>query len=527
MASSLDVDTILKGATGLVVPFLADYSAIVLIGDDGRVRGRQANAVRNWDAYLGVTRSVFEGVLADYQELAIAKGERLTHDRLVHATQGPAGSGDPPPGEIHVFPLITRGKARGALMLAQGPSARRLASADLTLAESLAGRAASALDNCLLYEEIQNADRRKNEFLATLSHELRNPLAPLRAALHMLRTDSIARERQGQLLDSMDRQVAQMTRLVEDLLDVSRITRGAIELRRETLEISREIRHALESCQGPLEAGGHKLVVTLPDEPLHVVADRVRLQQILENLILNAVKYTDPGGHIEVRAETELGGVVIRVRDNGIGIAREKLAHVWDLFVQVDESPERTRKGLGIGLALVKDLARRHGGTVEAQSEGLGLGSTFTIRLPRAVRGDPAMPVKPEPEVDLVAGAKRVLIVDDNLDAAETLAMMLDLLGQQTRQEHDGRSALRAAEEYRPDVVFLDIGLPGLSGHEVASRIRRDLGMGSVYLIALSGYGTEEDRRKSFYAGFDSHLVKPLDPAALPGILAAAERRAH
>src|SRR5260221_7955455 len=219
MASSLDVDTILKGATGLVVPFLADYSAIVLIGDDGRVRGRQANAVRSWDAYLGVTRSVFEGLLADYQELAIAKGERLSHDRLVHATQGPVGSGETPPGEVHVFPLITRGKARGALMLAQGPSARRLASADLTLAESLAGRAASALDNCLLYEEIQNADRRKNEFLPTLSHELRNPLAPMRAALHMLRSQSVDPERTRSLLETMDRQVAQMTRLVEDLLD--------------------------------------------------------------------------------------------------------------------------------------------------------------------------------------------------------------------------------------------------------------------------------------------------------------------
>jgi CheY-like chemotaxis protein len=219
--------------------------------------------------------------------------------------------------------------------------------------------------------------------------------------------------------------------------------------------------------------------------------------------------------------------VVIRVRDNGIGIAREKLPHVWDLFVQVDESPERTRKGLGIGLALVKDLVRRHGGTVEAESQGLGMGCTFTVRLPRAVRGDLNVPVRREPEPAVPTDAKKVLIVDDNLDAAETLAMMLELLGQTTRQEHDGKSALKAAAEYQPDVVFLDIGLPGLSGHEVASRIRRDLGMRSVYLIALSGYGTEEDRRKSFYAGFDSHLVKPLDPAALPGILAAAERRAH
>ncbi len=525
MASSLDVDTILKGATGLVVPFLADYSAIALIGDEGVVRGRRANAVRNWDTFVGASRATFEAMLADSQELAIAKGERITHDRLGPAGPPVAGTAEAPPGEVHVFPLVTRGKARGALILAQGPSARRLTSADLTLAESLAGRAASALDNCLLYEEIQNADRRKNEFLATLSHELRNPLAPLRAALHMMKDPAIERPRQEQLLESMDRQVAQMTRLVEDLLDVSRITRGAIELRRETLEVSREIRHALESCQ--LQATKHELVVNLPEEPLHVVADHVRLQQILENLIHNAVKYTDPGGRIEVSAQTELGGIVIRVRDNGIGIAREKLPQVWDLFVQVDESPERARKGLGIGLALVKDLVRRHGGTVEADSDGLGLGCTFTVRLPRAVRGDLGVPATPAPEPEPPADKKKVLIVDDNLDAAETLAMMLELLGQNTRQEHDGKSALEAAAEYQPDVVFLDIGLPGLSGHEVASRIRRDLGMRHVYLIALSGYGTEEDRRKSFYAGFDSHLVKPLDPATLPSILAAAERRAH
>jgi signal transduction histidine kinase/CheY-like chemotaxis protein len=525
MASSLDVDTILKGATGLVVPFLADHSSIVLIGDDGRARGRQSNAVRNWDTFIGPARATFETALAELQELAIAKGERVSHDRLVSASQDGA-TADAPPGEVHAFPLVTRGKARGALMLAQGPSARRLASADLTLAESLAGRAASAIDNCLLYEEIQNADRRKNEFLATLSHELRNPLAPMKAALHMLRGETVEPDRRRQLLESMDRQVAQMTRLVEDLLDVSRITRGAIELRRETLDVAREIRHALDSCRGPIETGKHKLALRLPDEPLHVVADRVRLQQILENLILNAVKYTDPGGSIEVSAEVELGGAVIRVRDNGIGIAAEKLPHVWDLFVQVDESPERTRKGLGIGLALVKDLVRRHGGSVEAESAGLGKGSTFTVRLPRAVRAErPAATPEPRPEA-ATPSSKRVLIVDDNVDAAETLAMMLDLLGQKTRQEHDGKAALKAAAEYRPDVVFLDIGLPGLSGHEVASRIRRDLGMDQVYLIALSGYGTEEDRRKSFYAGFDSHLVKPLDPAALPGILAAAERRA-
>jgi signal transduction histidine kinase/ActR/RegA family two-component response regulator len=424
---------------------------------------------------------------------------------------------------------MTRGKARGALLLALGPSARRLAGQDLSLADSLAGRAASALENCLLYEEIQRTDQRKNEFLATLSHELRNPLAPMRAALHLLRSQPVDAARAKTLLETMDRQVGQMTRLVEDLLDISRITRGVIELRRETLDVSSEIRNAVESCQGAIELGCHTVEVQLPNEAMHVVADRVRLQQILENVILNAVKYTESGGRIEVGAESSLSEIVIRVRDNGIGIAPEKLQQVWDLFVQVDDSPDRARKGLGIGLALVRDLVKRHGGSVEAHSEGLGSGSEFTLRLPRAVRHDmeskeTKMMEAAKAEAAAAAG-KRVLIVDDNLDAAETLAMMLELLGQQTRQAHEGNGALKAAQEYNPDVIFMDIGLPGLSGHEVVTRMRRELGMTDAYIIALSGYGTEEDRRKSFHAGFDTHLVKPLDPSALPGILASAERR--
>ncbi|HET9653012.1 MAG TPA: ATP-binding protein, partial [Usitatibacter sp.] len=301
-----------------------------------------------------------------------------------------------------------------------------------------------------------------------------------------------------------------------------------IELRRETLNVATEVRNALESCHGALEGGGHKLQVTLPEKDVKVVADRVRLQQILENLILNAVKYTEPEGQIDVSVESELSDVVIRVRDTGIGIAPEKLGQVWDLFVQVDESPERTRKGLGIGLALVKDLVKRHGGSVEASSEGLGKGSTFTIRLPRAMRSDavaqePVPASAPKPAHD--PGSRRVLIVDDNVDAAETLSMMLEILGQDTRKAHDGNAAIEAAADYRPEIIFMDIGLPGLSGHEAAARIRNDLGMSQVYMVALSGYGTEDDRRKSISAGFDTHLVKPLDPSMLPGILAAVDKR--
>jgi signal transduction histidine kinase/DNA-binding response OmpR family regulator len=521
MASSLDAEALLKGASNLLVPFLADYACLVLGNEDGTIRAQHSACVAGWDPYVGEHRQSFQAMLAERQASCITGG---AHDMCERLT--PVG-GEGPMGEIHAFPLVTRGKPRGALLIALGPSARHLVGAELSLADAVADRAASALDNCLLYEEIQRADQRKNEFLATLSHELRNPLAPLRAALHMLRTTGVDPDKSRGLLETMDRQIAQMTRLVEDLLDISRITRGAIELRRETLDVGAEVRNAMESCIGALEAGNFKVSVTLPEKPAHVVADRVRLQQILENVILNAAKYTEPGGSIDVIAEAELSDVVIRVRDTGIGIPPQKLAHVWDLFVQVDDSPDRIRKGLGIGLALVKDLVKRHGGTVKAESEGLGQGSTFTVRLPRAVRADEPIVAEPAPAAVSPAAksGRRVLIVDDNIDAAETLAMMLELLGQQTRQAHEGHGAIQAAAEYQPEVVFMDIGLPGLSGHEVVAKMRQELGMTDAYIVALSGYGTEEDRRKSFRAGFDTHYVKPLDPAALPDILAEAERR--
>jgi signal transduction histidine kinase/DNA-binding response OmpR family regulator len=520
MASSLDVDTILKGSSGLTVPFLADYAAIVLVGETGEPRARRNASVAGWEAYLGTHQPAFEHALGGLLARAVASGERAHSDRLL-AGEGENG----PPGEVHAFPLVTRGRAAGALLIALGPSARRLAGADVGLAENLAGRAATALDNCLLYEEIQNADRRKNEFLATLSHELRNPLAPIRTALHMLRGGDLEVARAAPLLETMERQVAQMTRLVEDLLDISRITRGVIELKTEVVDVATEIRAALESCAAQVKVGRHQVKVSLPPRPVRVKADPVRLQQILENLLLNAAKYTDPGGQIEVKLRAEGDEAVIEVHDNGIGIEAAKLQQVWELFVQVDDSHERTRKGLGIGLALVKDLAQRHGGRVEATSPGLGRGSTFIVRLPLASEepgGRAAEQTRDEPERAL-AGGRRILIVDDNIDAAETLAMMLEILGQETRQAHDGREALSVAAEYKPDLVFMDIGLPGISGLEACEKMRNELGMRETYLVALSGYGTEEDRRRSLAAGFDDHLVKPLDPGALPSIIGGLE----
>jgi signal transduction histidine kinase len=518
MSSSLDVDTILKGSSGLTVPFLADFAAIVVTEETGRPRARRNASVAGWETYLGTHQAAFEKTLEQLLSRAVASGERAHSERLIE------GEGAPP-GEVHAFPLVTRGRAAGALLIALGPSARRLSGADIGLAENLAGRAATALDNCLLYEEIQSADRRKNEFLATLSHELRNPLAPIRAALHMLRGGELDVARAAPLLETMERQVAQMTRLVEDLLDISRITRGVIELKSEVVDVSSEVRAALESCAGQVQAGKHEVKLNLPARPVNVKADPVRLQQVLENLLLNAAKYTDPGGRIEVSLRQEGAEAVIEVRDNGIGIEPAKLQQVWELFVQVDDSHERTRKGLGIGLALVKDLVQRHGGKVEASSAGLGRGSTFAVRLPVA-SGEPTAAETPEPspkEEQALSGGRRILIVDDNIDAAETLAMMLEILGQQTRQAHDGREALTVAREYQPDLVFMDIGLPGISGLEACEKMRKELGMRETYLVALSGYGTEEDRRRSLEAGFDDHLVKPLDPGALPGILGGLE----
>jgi signal transduction histidine kinase/DNA-binding response OmpR family regulator len=516
MSSSLEVDTILAGVAGLMVPFMADFAAIGFAV--GSQHPRRTGQVAGWDAFVGPHReAVMEGIFR-------LKARAMDSNDEVHVDYLEGPDGVRLPGEIHAFPLATRNKAGGALVLALGPSGRRLEGADLALAQSIAGRAATALDNCLLFAEIQGADQRKNEFLATLSHELRNPLAPMRSALHLLRSGSVDDKRARGLLETMDRQVSQMSRLVEDLLDISRITRGVIELRREPLDVATAIRDALESCEGALKAGRHQIEIDAPSEPISVMADRARLQQILENLVLNAAKYTEAGGRIVLSASADEGFATIQVKDNGIGIAPDKLPQVFELFVQVDESPERTRRGLGIGLALVKDLATRHGGTVHAASEGLGKGSTFGVRLPRAVEERRPVAAPKVEEAACLAG-RRVLVVDDNLDAAETLVMMLDTLGQQTRQCHDGNNAVALAAEFKPEVVFMDIGLPGMSGHEAAARMRKELGLTDAYLVALSGYGTEEDKRKSLTAGFDHHLVKPLDPSALPGILASAERR--
>jgi two-component system CheB/CheR fusion protein len=377
-------------------------------------------------------------------------------------------------------------------------------------------------------EALREADRRKDEFLATLAHELRNPLAPIRNAVQVLRLQGEPNGEAQRVRDIIDRQVQQLTRLVDDLLDVSRITRGTIELRREPAEVAAVVERALETSRPLLDAASHRLSVTFPAEPLWVMADVTRLAQILSNLLNNAAKFTRPGGHIELSVERDGGDAVIRVRDDGIGIPPQMLSRIFDLFAQVDTSLERAQGGLGLGLTIARRLVEMHGGTITAASDGPGTGTELTVRLP---------PLQ-SPEESAAAGADRqqageaglaaelkVLVVDDNNDSADSLAMWLELAGHEVRTAYDGPQALAAAAELRPQVILLDIGMPGMSGYDVARRLRQHPATRDVLLLAMTGWGQDEDRRLSREAGFDEHLVKPLDPQLLKDLLARLAAR--
>jgi PAS domain S-box-containing protein len=369
--------------------------------------------------------------------------------------------------------------------------------------------------------ELRVADQRKDEFLAMLAHELRNPLAPITNAVAVLRLPNLEASRLDWARDVIDRQVRQLSRLVDDLLDVSRITRGTVQLRTEPVELCTIIARAVETSRPPITLRQHKLTVTLPQESVLIEADPLRLAQVFGNLLNNAAKYTEEGGCIRVTVERGPNEALIRVRDTGIGISAEMLPRVFDLFTQADKSLDRSQGGLGIGLTLVQRLVELHGGTVEAHSAGLGQGSEFVVRLPLmgAVRtGSGPAPVSADGEEPSSRG-RRVLIVEDNHDAAETLGLLLESTGQEVHVVHDGTAAVQAARSFRPDVVLLDIGLPGMNGYDVARRLRAERDLGQPLLVALTGYGQEEDRTRAREAGFDLYLVKPVDPDALKALL--------
>jgi PAS domain S-box-containing protein len=368
-------------------------------------------------------------------------------------------------------------------------------------------------------EALAAAARQKDEFLAMLGHELRNPLAPLRNALQIMRVAADSPQAVGQVRELMERQLRHLVRLVDDLLDVGRISSGKIELRRERVSLADVVQHAVEASGPAIEAARHRLTITLPPEALYVTGDPTRLAQVVSNLLNNAAKYTPAGGHLALTVGRHEGEAVVRVRDSGVGIPADMLAAVFEPFVQVPGSADRSQGGLGVGLTLVKRLVELHGGAVTAHSGGPGTGSEFVVRLPLAAVEKRRPEGGPQPGAE--GPPRRILVVDDNVDAAESLALVLRLSGHEVRTAHDGSGALAQAATFRPEVVLLDLAMPGMGGYETGRRVRELQGLQQVVLVALTGLGQEEDRQRSQEAGFHAHLVKPVEPVALQQLLAS------
>ena len=378
------------------------------------------------------------------------------------------------------------------------------------IARDITDRRRAESDLQRLAADLSNADRRKNEFLATLAHELRNPLAPMSNMLEVLKRADGDKEILKRAHETIERQLGQMVRLVDDLLDLNRITHDRLELRRSEVELSSVIQQAVEVARPLIDAAGHNLIVELPAEPIYLNADRARLAQMFGNLLNNSSKYTRPNGTISLTAKRIDNDVAVTVKDNGAGIPHDKLDSIFDMFMQVDRTSDRAQGGLGIGLTLVKRLAEMHGGSIEANSGGEGQGSEFVVRLPLLSKLSDDVTQTHSPEQQL-SPQRRILIVDDNKDSADSLAMLLEITGNRTYMAHDGIEAIEAIEKHRPELVLLDIGLPRLDGHEVCRHVRQQPWGKDIVIIALTGWGQEEDRRKSEEAGFNGHLVKPVD----------------
>ena len=375
-------------------------------------------------------------------------------------------------------------------------------------------------------ESLREMDRQKNAFLAQLAHELRNPLAPIRNAARIFKMKQSAEPDVLWASEVIDRQVDHLARLIDDLLDVSRISRNKLELRRQRIELQEVVRGAVEISQPTIDQNGHKLVLDVPAEPVYLLADMARLTQALMNLIINAAKYTDVGGRIELSARREGDEAVMRVKDNGIGIDAAAIPRLFEMFFQAEASMDRSQGGLGIGLSLVRSVAELHGGAVEGRSAGLGKGSEFILRVPALAASAKSASSNPVSAGGAApSSARRVLVVDDNQDGAESLAMFLQIGGHEVHTAYDGEEAVAAAETFRPEVVLLDIGMPKLNGYEACRRIRNSAWGRDMVLIAQTGWGQEEDKRRTKEAGFDDHLVKPVDPIALMKMVTEATRR--
>jgi signal transduction histidine kinase/ActR/RegA family two-component response regulator len=536
LSRSLEPQATLRAIAAVVVPGIADWCRIDLVDAEGRLqRGltHHADAGKAQEATRMVERLHPDPTVPGTMGWCIATG----HSQLVnyHTLSELSQIRDPDMQAFaraigmrayFVVPLIARGRTLGAMAALQAESGRLLQEEDCALLSELAQRAALALDNARLYAEAEAArhhaeaaNRTKDEFLAMLGHELRNPLAPIVTALHLMALrdgEACLSERQV-----IERQVGHLSRLVDDLLDVSRITRGKVQLQRERVDLRKVVARALEMSQPLLDQRPSPVALDQPAVPVPVLGDEVRLAQVFGNLLTNAAKFTPPHGHIGVSLHTVDGMAEVVVEDAGSGIAPDLLPHVFELFVQGRQSLDRQVGGLGLGLAIVKTLVEMHGGQVSAESLGESRGSRFIVRLPLAAEAEIAAPLAAPGAAPRAEAGRRVLIVDDNLDAAQTLVMVLEELGYEARSASDGRSALALLDGFVPEVAVLDIGLPGMDGYELARRLRADARIASIRLLALTGYGSEVDRQRALEAGFDEHLIKPV---SIESLLSALDR---
>lgn len=535
LAQLTDYESTLQRLADLAVPAFADWCLVDMVTADGGVRRlavtyadpamsmlaqaiAQRPPVRSSDArglmnVLRTGEAEWLGAVGDAQLAATALD--VEHLDLLRAVGITSWIG---------VPLRSRGRVIGALSFVTTTSGRVYDATALAAAEDLAHRAVIAIENATLLATLRESDQRKDEFLAMLAHELRNPLAPIRSAAQIVRAKALPAPELQWAVGLIERQVQQMARLVDDLLDVSRISRGRIALRMERIDLATVLNSAVDTTRPLVEKSGHQLTVAMPPDPIWLQADVTRLAQVFSNLLHNAAKYTDHGGQIRVVVERNDTSVLVRVIDTGIGIPRDLLPHVFDLFMQVPHVAQRSEGGLGIGLTLVQRLVDMHRGTVEAHSEGPGTGSEFRVRLP--VVAEPALTTPTQAAGDVPPLAtRRILLVDDNRDAADSLAMLLRMMGHDVHTAHDGMAALSAVTTFGPEVVLLDIGLPVLNGYEVARRIREQPGGSDIELIAVTGWGQEEDRRRSREAGFDYHITKPVELGELQKLLAAPPAR--
>jgi len=472
-------------------------------------------------ALLGTTPAELAGTrLASW----IGGGERTQFERLLRDSRDRsvssdltlcAGKVDSLPVRVSLSSLVVKGMRCCCAVLT-----------DMSLAKHHAALAASAEYVRQVNDRLREADKRKDEFLATLAHELRNPLAPIRAAAHMLKKLDLKDERVLRAREVIERQSAHMTRLIDDLLEMSRITQGKFDLQRRPESLTAIIAGVVQSAQSAMDARQHQFQIEVAADPLLMEADAIRIAQAVGNVIENATKYTPPGGRIALRLTGAGQQAVIRVQDNGIGIEPDMAARIFDMFVQAENGDRRPNGGLGIGLALTRKLIEMHGGTITVSSAGLGKGAEFEIRLPLSAAQSNQAAAAPMLN-GAPAATRRVLIVDDNADAADSLCALLQMSGHEAKTVYRGADALREMISFHPDVVLLDIGLPDLDGYEIARRARASLGERCPSLVALSGWGREEDREQAFEAGIPVHLTKPVDVSTLERVLENSVRLGH